>query len=118
MRRRYFTAAVFGLCLIGSLAGCAGATFTPTSNAHYPAWGDLVQIYDKPPPVAYLRIGMLSISGGWSASQDEMIETLKSAAGRQGANAIVLLGDRQLVDRNIFGMPEYSMSALAIRTVR
>jgi hypothetical protein len=118
MKRRQLAAAVLSLCLIGSLAGCVGAEFNPTSNVQYPPWGDLVQVYDKAPPVAYLRIGMLNIHGGWTTTETEMIETLKSAAGRQGANAIVLLGGRQFVDRNMFGMPEYAMSAMAIRTVR
>jgi hypothetical protein len=118
MRRQKSAAAVLGLCLILSLAGCAGANFTPASSVHYPPWGDLVQVFDRPPPVAYLRIGMLNIEGGWADSETEMLETLKSAASKQGANAIVLLGGRQVVDHNLFGMPEYAMAAMAIRTVR
>jgi hypothetical protein len=112
--RRAAAAAILGLVL----AGCSGADFTPTSNTHYLAWGDLVQVFDKPPPVYYIRIGMLTVHGGWSDTEASMIETLKSAAARQGANAIVLVSSRQLVGHNMVAMPEYDMTAMAIRTVR
>jgi len=115
MKGRHAAAAAI---LALSLAGCSGADFVPTGNAHYQAWGDLVQVFDKPPPVNYVRIGMLTVRGSWSETETGMIETLKSAAARQGANAIVLVGGRQLVGRNILAMPEYEMSAVAIRTVR
>lgn len=116
MKNGRHTAAAAILAL--SLGGCASADFVPAGNAHYQAWGDLVQVFDRPPPVNYIRIGMLTVHGGWSDSEAGMIETLKSAAARQGANAIVLVGGRQMVGRSMLAMPEYDMSAVAIRTVR
>ncbi len=100
------------------LAGCSSADLVPTSSTHYPPWGGLVQVFDQPPPVNYIRLGMLTAHGGWADSETAMIETLKSAASKVGANAIVLVGDRELVGRNILAMPEYDMTAVAIRTVR
>ncbi len=100
------------------LAGCSGAEFSPNSNVRYQAWGGLVEVLDKPPPVNYIRIGMITVHGGVADTRAGMIETLKSAAARQGANAIVLMGDRELEGRNLLLMPQYDMTAMAVRTVR
>jgi len=100
------------------LAGCGSTDLVPTGNTHYPPWGGLVQVLDKPPAVNYIRLGMLTAHGGWADTETAMIETLKSAAAKVGANAVVLLGDRQLEGRNMLFMPEYDMTAMAIRTVR
>lgn len=115
MKRRLAAAAVI---LALSLAGCSGTDFAPSTGLHYGPWTDLVQVFDRPPPVNYIRIGTLTVHGGWADTETGMIETLKAAAARQGANAIVLLGNRELVGRNMLAMPEYDMSAMAIRTVR
>ena len=112
--RRAAAAAILGLFL----AGCSGTDFSSTSNTHYRAWGDLVQVFDQPPPIYYIRIGMVTVHGGWSDTEAAMIETLKSAAAKQGANAIVLMGSPQLVGHNLLVMPEYDLTAMAIRTVR
>ena len=112
--RHVAAAAILGLVL----AGCSGTDFTPTGNTHYRPWGDLVQVFDKPPPVYYIRLGMLTVHGGWSDTETGMIETLKSAAAKQGANAIVLVGERELVGHNMLAMPQYDLTAMAIRTVR
>ena len=114
MNRRHIAAAILGLVL----AGCTGTDFTSTSNARYQAWGDLVQVFDKPPPIYYVRLGMVTVHGGWSDTETEMIETLKSAAAKQGANAIVLMGQPQLMGHNLLVMPQYDLTAMAIRTVR
>lgn len=112
--RHVAAAAILALCL----AGCADSDFAPSSNLHFRVWAGPVQVLDKPPPLNYIRIGMLTAHGGWSDSEAGMIETLKSAAAKVGANAIVLLGDRQPEGRNLLLMPQYSLSAMAIRTVR
>jgi hypothetical protein len=111
---RHVAAAVLAL----SLAGCANTNFTPTSNARYRPWGDLVQVTDKPPPVNYIRLGIITAHGGWSDSETELIEVLKASAAMQGANVIVLLGGRQPAGHNMFFLPQYDMSAMAVRTVR
>src|ERR1700684_4288580 len=111
---RHVAAAILSL----SLPGCANADFTATSNAHYRPWGDLVQVTDKPPPVNYIRLGIVTAHGGWSDSETELIEVLKASAAREGANVIVLLGGRQPAGRHMFFLPQYDMSAMAIRTVR
>jgi hypothetical protein len=115
MNWRYIAAAAI---LALSLAGFSGADFVPTSDAHYRAWGDFVQVYDKPPPVNYLRLGIVTAHGGWADSETGMIELLKSTAAKAGANAIVLLSARQLQGHDMLFMPQYDMTAMAIRTVR
>ena len=100
------------------LAGCADTDFVPMSTAHYRPWGDIVQVFDRPPPVNYIRLGMVTAHGGWTDTETEMIEVLKSSAAKVGANAIVLLSSRQFEGRNMVGMPQYDMTAMAIRTVR
>ena len=112
--RHAAAAAILALFLVG----CSGTDFVPNSNVQYRPWGDLVQVFDRPPPVNYIRIGMLTVHGGVADTQAGMMETLKSAAARQGANAIVLMGDRELQGRNLLLMPQYDMTAMAIRTVR
>lgn len=100
------------------LAACTDADVTPISEIHYQSWGGIVQVVDREPNVNHIRLGIITAHGTSTDSRDGLIQLLKERAAGLGANVIVIQEDRQQIGHNIFFVPTYEMTALAIRTVR
>ncbi|HUE19251.1 MAG TPA: hypothetical protein VMQ63_05715 [Stellaceae bacterium] len=100
------------------LAACTGADITPISDVHYGRWGGIVQVVDREPNVNHVRLGIITAHGTPVDSREQLIVMLQERAAGLGANVIVIQEDRQAAGSNLFFVPVYEMSALAIRTVR
>ncbi|MDE2228792.1 MAG: hypothetical protein KGL11_07100 [Alphaproteobacteria bacterium] len=105
------------LVLAFAAAGCGRTDFYPSSTAYYRPWTGVIQVVDRP-PAQYVQLGVVVAHGGTAATEESLIEQLKERAAGMGANVIVVTQRKAPVGHNVFGMPDYEMSALAVRTVR
>lgn len=99
------------------LAGCGSSDFAPSSNVYFKPWVGVIQVTDKLPD-RYIPIGVITAHGSWDASDATLLQQLKERAAGVGANVIVLQGGRTRGEGSSFLMPDYQMTALAIRTVQ
>jgi hypothetical protein len=106
------------LAVTAALAACSDANVAPISEVHYQPWGGIVQIVDHEPNVNHVSLGIVTVHGGPTDSTGAMLQLLKERAAGLGANVVVIQEDRQLIGHNILFIPQYEMTALAIRTVR
>jgi len=89
---------LLGTLVIGICAGCATSHTVLVGSARPPTSPDRVQIYLQPPDTAYEQIANLSASSRGSFALtvpgkiDKVIERLKQAAAKVGANGILLYG--------------------------
>jgi hypothetical protein len=98
------------------LAACNGVDFSPSSNTRYRPWMGVVQVANKLPD-RYIPIGVVIAHGPWNATEESMLQQLKERAAGFGANVIVIQGG-PAHSGNSFIVPEYELSAIAIRTVQ
>ncbi|GEM_PF-6494537 len=117
MRWRRATTGLAGAILALVLAGCDHTDYYPSTAAYYRPWTGLVQVVRQPPP-AYIQLGVVVAHGGSAATEESLVEQLKERAAGVGATAIVITQDKTVSGHDVLGMPQYSMSAIAIRTVR
>lgn len=117
--KRYRRAALRAACAALALAatGCDHTDYYPATNVYYRPWNGIVQVVHRPPP-AYIQLGVVVARGGSAATEGSLTEQLKERAGGIGANVIIVTQDKTVTGHDIFGMPQYEMSGLAIRTVR
>ena len=116
-RPRRAALGLFCAALTLATAACDRTDFYPASNAYYKPWTGVIQVTRRPPP-AYIQLGVVVAHGSAAATEGSLLQQLKERAAGMGANVIVVTQDRTVSGHDIFGMPQYEMSALAIRTVR
>lgn len=100
-----------------TVAACERTDFYPASSGYYKPWTGVVQVARQPPP-KYIELGVVVAHGGSAATEQSLIEQLKERAAGVGATAVIVTQDKTVAGHDIFGMPQYEMSGLAIRTVR
>lgn len=98
-------------------AACDRTDFYPATNAYYRPWGGIVQVTRRAPP-AYVQLGVVVAHGSSAATEGALIEQMKERAAGMGANVIIVTQERTVSGHDIFGMPQYEMGGLAVRTVR
>lgn len=96
---------------------CSHTDYYPSSNAYYRPWTGVVQVTRRAPPV-YIQLGVVVAHSGPDATDRGLLQQLKDRAAGLGANVIIVTQEKTVSGHDIFGMPQYEMSALAIRTVR
>lgn len=106
-----------GAALVLAIAACDRTDFYPSSNAYYRPWTGVIQVTRQPPP-AYIQLGVVIAHGDSAATERSLLEQLKERAAGMGANVIILTQEKIVSGHNVFGLPQYEMSALAVRTVR
>lgn len=99
------------------LAACATADFTPSETGQgFPAWTGDVVVLDHMPLRGFQRVGVVTAKGGLVHGTDELTRALKERAAEEGANAIVIVQERQFHSANVLALqPVVDMSAVAIR---
>lgn len=111
-----------GLCvgcagLVLAVAACERTDFYPASNVYYKPWTGVVQVARQPPP-KYIELGVVVAHGDSAATDRSLTQQLKERAAGIGATAVIVTQDKTVTGHDVFGMPQYEMSGLAIRTVR
>ncbi|HVA35714.1 MAG TPA: hypothetical protein VNG52_05715 [Stellaceae bacterium] len=117
--RGYRRAALRTACAALALAttGCDHTDYYPATNAYYRPWNGVVQVAHHPPP-AYIQLGVVVAHGSSTATEGSLTEQLKERAAGVGANVVVVTQGKTVIGHDIFGLPQYEMSGLAVRTVR
>jgi hypothetical protein len=117
--QRYRRAALRAACAALALAAtaCDRTDYYPATNVYYRPWTGIVQVVRHAPP-AYIQLGVVVARGGSAATEGSLIEQLKERAAGIGANVVIVTQNKTVTGHDIFGMPQYDMSGLAIRTVR
>ena len=113
---RLAPALVGGLVLI-ALVACSQARFTPATIPVElePYTGEVRVLERLPPPNEYVAVGVVIAEGVFLTKQSDMLEDLKRAAARRGANAVVLQGKVKITKTGTGG-EEKKLAAWAIRT--
>lgn len=105
------------MALALGVAGCDHTEYYPATNVYYRPWAGIIQVVRQPPP-NYIQLGVVVAHGGPTATDQSLLQQLKDRAAGFGATAIVVTQDKTVTGHDLFGMPQYTMSAVAIRTVR
>lgn len=107
------------VCLAVTFAAtaCDHTDYYPATPTYYRPWTGIVQVVRQPPPV-YIQLGVVVAHGGSAATEASLLQQLKERAAGMGANVIIVTQQRTVTGHDMLGMPQYEMSALAIRTVR
>jgi hypothetical protein len=103
------------------LAGCATGEYIPTDRAStfYPPYeGPVVALASLPADGTYERLGMVRAKGGAVHSAADLLDVLKRKAAEVGANAVLVIRDRDTGNLStiLVHEPYASATALAIRT--
>ncbi len=112
--------AVLGLtcaALALAMAACSHTDYYPSSNVYYKPWTGVIQVTRRAPPV-YIQLGVVVAHGSPTATEHSLLQQLKERAAGLGANVIIVTQEKTVTGHDIFGMPQYEMSALAVRTER
>jgi hypothetical protein len=101
---RAFAAVSAAICI--ALSGCAhrGARRPATATAQTPTYPpispDSVQILNRRPPVAYDELGKVTVQEESAQPRARSMEEVREVAAQAGANAAVLLEERNFRQRN------------------
>lgn len=114
----------FVLCL--SLSGCAAgitvdyARLGPPRDRPVRTGGEVAVLF-REPTCSFEELGVLEIGpGAYATSLQEQMDTLRSEAGKRGANALLMLAhnDTSGDDHSRRGITRHSYTALAIEISR
>lgn len=107
------------LIIISLVVGCAGASsFMPSESfMYYPEYdGTVLVYYNNFPTEGYVKLGIVRGTGYLATDTDTIINSMKKRAAKVGANAIVIMGDRQYRPGSFSSLSApHEMSAWAIR---
>lgn len=77
------------------LCGCADTAFNPTpgSAVYAPYPGEVAVLSAFPQEGTYEQLGIVIAEGVYLTEKEDLVEDVKAAAAKRGANAVVLQGE-------------------------
>lgn len=105
------------MALALAATACDHTEYYPSTTAYYRPWTAVVQV-TRTPPSTYVQLGVVVAQGGPAATDESLLQQLKERAAGIGANVIVVSQEKSVTGHDLLGMPQYQMSAIAVRTVR
>ncbi len=78
------------------LVNCASASFTQTGQQKFPKYeGGVEVLAEVPSDLDYVQIGIITSKGGAIHGDADLIKAIQKKAAKKGANAIILISNRE-----------------------